>query len=434
MSNASNFVEFLNSSHSPFHAVAEVEKQLNEAGFIKLRENATWNLENNRFYYVVRNQSSLIAFKIPEMISVKSVNIVASHSDSPSLRIKPVAAVKDAHYGKLGVEVYGGAILSTWLDRPLGIAGRVTVKENGVLVNRLVDFEDESVIIPNVAIHQNREVNDGYKWNEQIDMVPMVDDKDNEKYLEDMICAKLSCDRDNIMGHELYLYNQEPAKVWGNRSQFVSGQRIDNLESVFTSAQAFLNSYSNNSINIISIFDNEEVGSLTKQGMASSFLADTIERIFACFYYSRNDVKAVLANSFLLSADNGHAVHPNHPELYDGANAAYLNHGVIIKTSSAMRYINDSTTWGVVKQLADRAGVPYQLFANKSGAKGGGTQTAIGSICLPVMAADIGLPQLAMHSCYETAGARDVDYMISLMSEFFNSTVTVDDDKVIISK
>ena len=434
MSNASNFVEFLNNSHSPFHAVAEVERKLNDAGFIKLRENATWNLENNRFYYVVRNQSSLIAFKIPEMINVKSVNIVASHSDSPALRIKPIPAIKDAHYGKLGVEVYGGAILATWLDRPLSIAGRVTVKENGVLVNRLVDFAEESVIIPNVAIHQNREINNGYKWNEQIDLVPMVDDRDNEKYLENLICEKLGCDRDNIMGHELYLYNQEKARLWGSSEQFVSGQRIDNLESVFTSTEAFLNSYSNNSINVIGIFDNEEVGSMTRQGMASSFLADTIERIFACFYYSRNDVKAVLANSFLLSADNGHAVHPNHPELYDGVNAVYLNQGVVIKTAARMSYINDSTSWGVVKQLADRAGVPYQMFANKSGSRGGGTQTAISSVTLPIMASDIGLPQLAMHSCYETAGAKDVSYMIDLMSEFFNSTITVDEDKVIISK
>ncbi len=434
MSNASNFVEFLNNSHSPFHAVAEVERKLNDAGFIKLRENATWNLENNRFYYVVRNQSSLIAFKIPEMINVKSVNIVASHSDSPALRIKPIPAIKDAHYGKLGVEVYGGAILATWLDRPLSIAGRVTVKENGVLVNRLVDFAEESVIIPNVAIHQNREINNGYKWNEQIDLVPMVDDRDNEKYLENLICEKLGCDRDNIMGHELYLYNQEKARLWGSSEQFVSGQRIDNLESVFTSTEAFLNSYSNNSINVIGIFDNEEVGSMTRQGMASSFLADTIERIFACFYYSRNDVKAVLANSFLLSADNGHAVHPNHPELYDGVNAVYLNQGVVIKTAARMSYINDSTSWGVVKQLADRSGVPYQMFANKSGSRGGGTQTAISSVTLPIMASDIGLPQLAMHSCYETAGAKDVSYMIDLMSEFFNSTITVDEDKVIISK
>ncbi len=434
MSNASNFVEFLNSSHSPFHAVAEVEKKLNDAGFIKLRENATWNLENNRFYYVVRNQSSLIAFKIPEMINVKSVNIVASHSDSPALRIKPIPAIRDGHYGKLGVEVYGGAILSTWLDRPLSIAGRVTVKENGVLVNRLVDFDDETVIIPNVAIHQNREINSGYKWNEQVDIVPMVDDKDNEKYLENLICEKLGCDRDNIMGHELYLYNQEKAKLWGNQKQFISGQRIDNLESVFTSTEAFLNSYSNNSINVIGIFDNEEVGSMTRQGMASSFLADIIERVFACFYYSRNDVKAVLANSFLLSADNGHAVHPNHPELYDGVNAVYLNQGVVIKTAARMSYINDSASWGIVKQLADRAGVPYQMFANKSGSRGGGTQTAISSVTLPIMASDIGLAQLAMHSCYETAGAKDVDFMIDLMSELFNSTVTVDEERIIISK
>ena len=434
MNYASSFVEFLNNSHSPFHAIAQAEKKLNDAGFIKLRENASWNLENNRFYYVVKNQTCLIAFKIPEMINVRSVNIVSSHSDSPSLKIKPLPALHDKHYSRLNVEVYGGAILSTWLDRPLGIAGRVTLKENGVLVNRIVDFADETVMIPNVAIHQNREVNNGYKWNAQVDLCPIADDRENEEYLEKLIMQKFGCDKENIMGHELYLYNKDQARLWGRENQFVSGQRIDNLESVYTSLEAFVRSYSSNSINMIGIFDNEEVGSMTKQGMAASFLSDVIERIFTCFYYSRNDVKAVLANSFLLSADNGHAVHPNHPELYDTVNQCYLNQGVVIKTSASMGYINDSYTWAVVKQLADRADVPTQLFANRSDLKGGATQTSISSMTLPIMAADIGLAQLAMHSCYETAGARDVDYMIDLMSEFFNSTILVDDDRITIEK
>ncbi|MBQ4251824.1 MAG: M18 family aminopeptidase, partial [Erysipelotrichaceae bacterium] len=398
------------------------------------RENASWNLENNRFYYVVKNQTCLIAFKIPEMINVRSVNIVSSHSDSPSLKIKPIPALHDKHYSRLNVEVYGGAILSTWLDRPLGIAGRVTLKENGVLVNRIVDFAEETVMIPNVAIHQNREVNNGYKWNAQVDLCPIADDRENEEYLEKLIMQKFGCDKENIMGHELYLYNKDQARLWGKENQFVSGQRIDNLESVYISLEAFVKSYSSNSINMIGIFDNEEVGSMTKQGMAASFLADVIERIFTCFYYSRNDVKAVLANSFLLSADNGHAVHPNHPELYDTVNQCYLNQGVVIKTSASMGYINDSYSWAVVKQLADRADVPTQLFANRSDLKGGATQTSISSMTLPIMAADIGLAQLAMHSCYETAGARDVDYMIDLMSEFFNSTILVDDDRITIEK
>ena len=434
MNYASSFVEFLNNSHSPFHAIAQVEKKLDDAGFIRLRENASWNLENNRFYYVVKNQTCLIAFKIPEMINVRSVNIVASHSDSPSLKIKPLPALHDKHYSRLNVEVYGGAILSTWLDRPLGIAGRVTLKENGVLVNRIVDFDDETVMIPNVAIHQNREVNNGYKWNAQVDLCPIADDRENEEYLEKLIMQKFGCDKENIMGHELYLYNKDQARLWGRENQFVSGQRIDNLESVYTSLEAFVRSYSSNSINMIGIFDNEEVGSMTKQGMAASFLADVIERIFSCFYYSRNDVKAVLANSFLLSSDNGHAVHPNHPELYDSVNQCYLNQGVVIKTSASMGYINDSYTWAVVKQLADRADVPTQLFANRSDLRGGATQTSISSMSLPIMAADIGLAQLAMHSCYETAGTKDINYMIDLMSEFFNSTILVDDDRITIEK
>lgn len=434
MNYASSFVEFLNNSHSPFHAIAQVEKKLDDAGFIRLRENASWNLENNRFYYVVKNQTCLIAFKIPEMINVRSVNIVASHSDSPSLKIKPLPALHDKHYSRLNVEVYGGAILSTWLDRPLGIAGRVTLKENGVLVNRIVDFDDETVMIPNVAIHQNREVNNGYKWNAQVDLCPIADDRENEEYLEKLIMQKFGCDKENIMGHELYLYNKDQARLWGKENQFVSGQRIDNLESVYTSLEAFVRSYSSNSINMIGIFDNEEVGSMTKQGMAASFLADVIERIFSCFYYSRNDVKAVLANSFLLSSDNGHAVHPNHPELYDSVNQCYLNQGVVIKTSASMGYINDSYTWAVVKQLADRADVPTQLFANRSDLRGGATQTSISSMSLPIMAADIGLAQLAMHSCYETAGTKDINYMIDLMSEFFNSTILVDDDRITIEK
>lgn len=434
MSYAEKLAEFLNKSHSSFHAIREMENQLRDAGFIKLRENSTWQLENNRFYYVIRNQSSIIAFKIPEIANVKSLNIIASHSDSPCLKIKPVEDITSGSYNRLNVEVYGSPLLSTWLDKPLSIAGRVTVKENGKLVSKLFDFNEDYALIPNVAIHQNREANSGFKWNPAIDMVPIYALDGKEGSFKKVLADKMNVEEENIYAHDLFLYNRVEAKVWGNKKEFISGGRIDDLESAFTSLQAFITSYSKCSINMFTVFDNEEVGSQTKQGMASRFLSDVIERLFASFYYVNSDVKAILANSFLVSADNGHAVHPNHPEYYDANNGTKLNGGVVIKTNARQFYVSDGVTSAVTRQLCERAGVPFQYFANRSDNKGGSTQAAISSINLPINAVDVGLAQLAMHSCYETAGAYDVEYMIKFMSEFYNSTIVVNDDAVLIEK
>ena len=434
MSNAQKFVDFLNGSHSQFHAIANVEAALQEAGFIRLKENALWNLENNRFYYVVKNQSSLIAFKLPEMINVRSINIVASHSDSPALKLKPAADKTDKHYGRLTVEVYGGAILSTWLDRPLAIAGRVTVREAGTIVSHLVDFDDQTVLIPNVAIHQNRQINEGYSYSAVTDMNVLVSGREDAGYLYELISEKLKVSREDILAADLYLYDKVPAQIWGRDREFVSGQRIDNLESVFTSLEAFKNGYSPNAIDMLAIFDREEVGSYAAEGMASSFLGNVINRIFGAFYYSASDVQAVLADSFLLSADNGHAVHPNHPELYDSENQAYMNEGVVIKTAASGSYVNDAVSIAIVRQLAYRAEVPVQTFANRSDSRGGGTQTAHGAVNLAVRAADIGCAQLAMHSCYETTGSQDVDHMIRLMNEFFNSWFSFEESTFRIDK
>ncbi len=428
------FVDFLNKSSSTYHAVSEVERQLIEAGFIKLKENTTWMLENNRYYYVVRNQSSLIAFKIPEIANVKSVNIIASHTDSPSLKIKPVADIKDSQYNRINVEIYGGALLSTWLDKPLGIAGRVTLKEHGAIVSRLVDFEKDMAIIPNVAIHQNREANNGYKWDKQIDLLPIMGLKPGEDYFNDLLSKKLQINKKDLLAHDLYFYNRQKARIWGENQEFISGGKLDNLESVYTSLQAFLSGYSTNSLNVLAVFDHEEIGSMTKQGMASSFLIDVIERVFSSFYYVNSDIKAILANSFLISADNAHAVHPNHPEMYDSTNQSYLNKGVVIKTSAAQRYVSDAITIAIAKELCQKAEVPYQLFANRNDSRGGATQAAVGTIHLPINMVDVGLAQLAMHSTYETAGSYDIDYMIDFMLEFYNSTITVDDNRYFISK
>ncbi len=428
------FVDFLNKSSSTYHAVSEVEKQLIEAGFIKLKENTTWILENNRYYYVIRNQSSLIAFKIPEIANVKSVNIVASHSDSPSFKIKPVADIKNNNYNKINVEVYGGPLFSTWLDKPLGIAGRVTVKENGVIVSKLVDFQKDMAIIPNVAIHQNREANSGYKWDSKVDLMPIMGLEPSEDYFNNLLSKYLHIDKKDILGHDLYFYNRQKARLWGENQEFVSGSKMDNLTSVYTSLQAFLLGYSTNSINMLAIFDHEEIGAVTKQGMASKFLSDVIERVFASFYYVNSDIKAILANSFLVSADNAHGVHPNHPELYDLTNQSFLNKGVVIKTSASQSYVSDAITIAIAKELCYRADVPYQLFANINGSKGGTTQAAISTINLPINMVDVGLANLAMHSSYETAGSYDINYMIDFMLEFYNSSITVDDNRYFINK
>jgi len=434
MKNVEEFVEFLNQSHTSFNAIENVEKQLREYGFIKLKENASWKLENNRYYYVVRNQTSLIAFKVPEISDVKSLNIVASHSDSPCFKIKPVSEMNNDKYSKLNVEAYGSAILSTWFDKPLSIAGRVIYKNQDKLVSKLIDFDKDIAIIPNVAIHQNKDINNGYKYNIQNDLIPLVGLGKKEKFILNNICDELKIDESAVLSYDLYLYNREKARVWGTEDEFISSGRIDNLESVFVSLKAFLKSYSKNSLNVLAIFDNEEVGSITKQGMASSFLSDVIDRVFASFYYVGSDVKAILANSMLVSADNAHAVHPNHPELYDNTNQSIMNGGVVIKTAASQSYVSDGVTFAITKTLCEHANVPYQIFANRSDNRGGSTQAAISTINLPIMAVDVGCAQLAMHSSYETAGSKDVDYMIDFMSEFYNSSIIIEDDNILIVK
>ena len=434
MNNARNLAEFLNGCHSAFHSTALIEKELIDAGFAQLHEQDQWKLESNRYYYVKRNNTSIIAFKLPEMIQVKSLNIVASHSDSPTFKIKPVADMKDPHYNKLNVEVYGGAIYSTWLDRPLSVAGRVVVKQDGKLVSKLVDLNRDMAIIPNVAIHQNREVNNGYKWNPQVDMLPVIGLEKGEGYFKRLLAQELGITVDDIYGYDMYLYNRVPGYVWGEDDEFISAPRLDDLECAYTSLQAFKYSYSERAINILAVFDNEEVGSTTRQGMASTFLKDVIERIFSSFFFSRDEVARIMANSFMISADNAHAVHPNHPELYDQENRCYLNKGIVIKRNAAQSYVTDSVSEAVLKELCVRSETPYQFFTNRSDSRGGGTQASIAVFNISSMAVDIGLPQLAMHSSFETAGSKDVDYMITMLKEFYNSTVLADDEAVTVLK
>lgn len=427
---AEKFVEFLNKAHSVFHGIKLMEEELKEAGFVKLLENQPWKLENNRYYYVVRNDSSIIGFKIPEMIRVKSVNIVVAHSDSPSLKVKSVSDLHDKNYAKLNVEVYGGAILPTWLDKPLSVAGRAIIKRDGRLVSLLVDFDENYCIIPNVAIHQNRDINDGYKYNPQVDLIPLVSGNVEENYFKKKIASILDCEVEDIYGYDMFLYNREKACLWGKDNEFISGQRIDNLECSYAALQAFKYSLSENSINMFVVFDNEEVGSESRQGASSFFLKEVIDRIFASFFYSSADEAAILANSFMISADNAHAVHPNHPELYDVDNRAFMNKGIVIKRNASQRYVTDGISEAIMKVICEKADVPVQYFANKSDSRGGGTQASSLQATVSIMGVDIGLPQIAMHSTYETAGSKDYQYLIDALNAFYNSSVLVSDNKI----
>ena len=430
MSKAKDLAKFLNKSHSMFHAVKALEDELLAAGYTRLPENGSWDLQEKGNYYVTRNGSSILAFQLPERKELKGLNIVASHSDSPCFKIKPVWKTGNDRYTKLNVEVYGGLIMSTWFDRPLSIAGRVAIRTENGIASKLVDFDEDLAIIPNVAIHQNRQINDGYKYNAQTDLLPLVCTGGDDSFLEDKICQQLNVKKEDILGFDLYLYNRTPAYLWGKDEEFISAPRLDDLECAYTSLQAFKKAENKKAVNIYAVFDNEEVGSITRQGMASGFLADTITRIFEALGYSESDKLAVMANSFLVSADNAHAVHPNHPELYDSGNQSYMNKGVVIKRCASQSYVTDALSEAVIKQLAEKGKVPYQFFANRSDVRGGGTQAAIGSINISSMAIDIGLPQLAMHSSFETAGSRDVDAMIALLAEFYRHTVICDNGSI----
>jgi len=427
---AEKFVQFLNKAHSVFHSIKLMEQELKEAGFVKLQENQSWKLENNRYYYVVRNDSSIIAFKIPEMIQVKSINLVVAHSDSPALKIKPVADLHDKNYAKLNVEVYGGPILSSWLDKPLSAAGRAIIKRDGRLCRELVDFDENYCVIPNVAPHHNTEINNGFKYNPQVDLVPLVSLDVEENYFKKKIASTADCAIDDIYGYDMFLYNREQALLWGKENEFVSGQRIDNLECSYAALQAFKYSYSAQSINMFVVFDNEEVGSESRQGASSFFLKEVIDRIFASFFYSSADEAAILANSFMISADNAHAVHPNHPEMYDVDNRSFMNKGIVIKRNASQRYITDGIGEAIMKTVCEKANVPYQFFTNKSDQRGGGTQASSLQQTVSIMGVDIGLPQIAMHSTYETAGSKDYQYLVDALSTFYNLSITVSDNKI----
>ena len=385
-------------------------ERLKQNGFEKLSEKETYQLEAGKKYYVVRNDSSIIAFVLPEK-EAKGFRMIASHSDSPCFKLKenPEVTLENA-YVKFNVEKYGGMILSTWLDRPLSVAGRVVVKEEENLITRLINFEENLCIIPNVAIHFNREINKGMEYNPQVDMQPLWSANKEDK-LYDLIAEKLDIEPDRILGADLFVYNNEKAGFIGKDIAFFGAPRIDDLGCVYGSLEGFLNSNSSEFVKVYCVFDHEEVGSRTRQGADSDFLSSTMGRIGKALDWE-DKLSQMYANSLLISADNGHALHPNHPEKSDSGNRPVLNGGIVIKYHGNQQYTTDAYTGAMVKDICKQAQIPYQTFHNRSDVMGGSTLGNISISHCSIPSADIGLPQLAMHSAFETAGAKDVEYLV----------------------
>lgn len=420
---AREMLEFVEKSPSCFHAVANVKTLLGEQGFEELKETEEWKPEWGKGYYVTRNDSSLIAFRLPEAAEEpRGFHIVASHSDSPSFKLKEAPEkTADNHYITLNTEKYGGMILSTWMDRALSVAGRIVVREKDKILTKLVNIEKDLLVIPNVAIHMNRDMNNGVAYNPQIDMLPLFADCSEGKKaaLMKRVAKAASVKQEDILGHDLFLYTREKGRMIGDNGEFVLSPRLDDLQCVFSSVKAFAQARPMKYINICAVFDNEEVGSGTKQGADSTFLEDTLWRVAESLDRNRSGYLRLVAGSFLISADNAHAVHPNHPELADPTNRPVLNGGIVIKYHGSQRYATDAVSAARLKMLCEQAKVPCQTYANRSDIVGGTTLGNISNAHVSVSSVDIGLPQLAMHSAVETGGARDTKYAVDMFQVFF---------------
>lgn len=429
-SEADDLRKFLNDSPVSFYAVKYTCDYLLNYGYQLCDESKPCTFASGKKYLFKRNGSSLVAVDIGGLVEKDNCcfHIIASHSDSPCFKLKPECDGKTDIYNKVNVEPYGGMICSTWLDRPLGIAGRVMIKENGKIITKLVNFDEDLLIIPNMCIHFNREINTGYSYNMASDMQAYIGQELQDRPIKDLLIKKLSVKEENILNFDLYLYNREKATIWGQNKEYISSPRLDDLECVYASRQALASSYNARAINIMYISDNEEVGSSSRQGADSDFLLSIVNRIIESFGCSNGDLGRITANSFMISADNAHAVHPNNPGMTDANNKCYMNKGIAIKFNASQSYTSDSVSSSIFQEICNKAGVPYQFFSNRSDKRGGSTLGNILLSHLSFRSVDVGLPQLAMHSSFETAGTKDITYAINAFKMFYSSDILVEDE------
>jgi len=423
---AENLIDYIYDSPTAFNAVETSKDLLLKNGFNELKMNEKWKLKVGGKYFITKNSSSLTAFVINSDNMQDGFRIIGSHSDSPTFRIKPNAemTVENA-YLKLNTEGYGGAILSTWFDRPLAIAGRVVLKSENVLYPReeIININRPVCIIPNIAIHMNRSINDGYKFNKQKDTLPLVglinDTLEKDDFLLNAISRELNVDKKKIIDFDLYLYEYEKGNIIGPNEEFISSSRLDNLSMAHASLYGLINSKGKNGINIASIFDNEEVGSSTKQGADSNMLLNLLERICISLGKDREEFFSAIYSSFMISADLAHALHPNLIEKHDPTNKPIMGGGPVIKISANQAYTSDAFSSGVYKNICEKCGVKYQQFVNRSDERGGSTIGPISSTHLDINSVDIGSPILSMHSVRELGSVEDHFNIYKTFVEFY---------------
>ena len=420
LSQTKELCAFLDASHSQYHARAYLTAILDKAGYTPLKESEKWELVPGGKYYVNRGGSAVLAFRVPEGEALGFL-ISAAHTDRPASKLKENGEIEGV-YPRLAVERYGGQILAPWLDRPLSIAGRVLVQTEHGAESRLLDIDRDLLLIPNVAIHMNRQANDGYKWNPVTDVLPLLASPENKGQFAAMLEKEAG---GKILSHDLFLYIRQKASVWGLDESFLSSAALDDLECVWGCFQGFLNAATGRSIPLFAALDSEEVGSCSPQGAGSTLLRQTVSRIAQALALDEN---RLLAQSFLVSADNAHAQHPNHPELADSGNAPKMGGGIVIKFNSNLRYCTDGLSAAVMRTVCQRAGVNSQNYYNRPDIPGGSTLgcISIGQVSVPTV--DIGLAQLAMHSCYETASVADTISLMEIMGSYYGSTLELDEE------
>ena len=425
-------MDFIKDSPTAFHVVKNFSTMLEKAGFIKLNERNKWKIEQGGKYYVTRNDSSIIAFQVPDNMDFYNFQIAAAHSDSPAFEIKEnTEMVEDNNYVTLNVEKYGGMLMAPWFDRPLSVAGRVIVREDSGLKPVLVNVDRDLCVIPNLAIHMNRNANNGISYNPQKDMIPLFGEIASKDKFDQIIANEAGVAIEDIISTDLFLYNRECGTIWGADNEFMSAPRLDDVMCAFSCIKALTDNKENNkSVNVCAIFDNEEVGSTTKQGADSSFLYDVLSRISMCMGKDSEDFIRVCASSFMLSADNAHAVHPNYKEQADPTNRPYMNKGNVIKYNANQKYTTDAISASIFKEICKKVGVEVQSYVNRSDIPGGSTLGNISNSHVSLNTVDIGLAQLAMHSPYETAGVKDTEYMIKAVKKFYETAIMADEEGI----
>lgn len=417
-----DLMDFIDNSKTSYNACANIKEILLNNGYTQLFEENTFNITYGNKYFITRNSSSIIAFNIPKNIDT-SLNIIASHLDSPAFKLKPNFNLEFKNYHMVETEPYGGMIYSTWFDRPLGIAGRILFKNGEVIEEKIVDFNQNLMIIPNLCIHFNRDINNGFKYN-ATDIKPLLSTQSN---LYDLIYKTYNIKKEDILGFDLYCVNNEKSTILGASRELFSAPRIDNLLSAYVSLKAFLDS--KDTFKFYVSFDNEEVGSSTYQGAGANFLESILKRIAKSLNIDNDKLYSLLASGMIVSADNAHALHPIYPDKSDSNNAPLLNKGLVIKHNANQSYTTSGVSEALFKEICNRVGARYQDFSNRSDIRGGSTLGNILDSSVSMNTVDIGIGQLAMHSAYETCGCEDIIDYYNAMKEFYNSNIIKDKNK-----